>query len=56
MSETERQLAFKRALVNALGGRCRCGRIKNKQGKYCCRMCREGYGTHSKLCIKNNNE
>ena len=56
MTETEGQRAFKRALLNALTERCTCGRVKNKQGTWCCRMCREGYGAHSKLCRKNNNE
>lgn len=51
---TEGQEAFKRALVNSLTGKCTCGRIPNKQGKVCCRQCREGYGSHSKLCRKRN--
>ena len=47
---------FKRALLNALAGRCTCGRVKNKQGKHCCRMCRDGYGSHSVLCERRNPE
>ncbi len=53
---TEGQEAFRSALLNALGGRCVCGRIKNKQGKVCCRMCGLGYGTHSHLCRKVNGQ
>lgn len=53
-SEAEGQRAFRRATFNAMTGRCTCGRIKNKQGKRCCRMCRDGYGSHSVLCHKNN--
>lgn len=51
---TEGQEAFQRMMLYALSGACVCGRRKNKQGKHCCRMCRERYGTHSKLCRKNN--
>jgi hypothetical protein len=52
--QTEGQKAFRRIAFNVLSGRCTCGRFKNKQGNHCCRMCREGYGTHSRLCQKNN--
>lgn len=36
--------------------RCKrgCGRPVNQQGNYCCRQCREGYGSHSKLCRERN--
>jgi hypothetical protein len=49
---TEGQATFRRMVANALQGRCVCGRALNKQGKHCCRMCRENYGTHSHLCEK----
>lgn len=45
---------FQRALLNALTGRCTCGRVKNGQGKHCCRMCRDGYGSHSVLCERRS--
>lgn len=51
---TEGQAALKRAMVNAMAGLCTCGRKLNKQGKVCCRMCRENYGSHSILCQKVN--
>lgn len=56
MTETAGQRSFRRELFNVLAGRCACGRIRNKQGNHCCRMCREGYGSHSKLCRQNNPE
>jgi DNA-binding XRE family transcriptional regulator len=34
--------------------RCQCGRQVNKQGIWCCRMCRDTYGTHSSLCRRRN--
>jgi len=51
---TPGQSAFRRSLSNITSGRCVCGRIRNKQGTWCCRMCRENYGTHSKLCRERN--
>jgi transcriptional regulator with XRE-family HTH domain len=33
---------------------CDCGRMTNKQGTWCCRMCREQYGSHSTLCRRRN--
>lgn len=54
MTETAGQKAFRRAVLFALTGKCVCGRMVNKQGKVCCRMCHGGYGTHSKLCRRNN--
>jgi len=48
--------ALRKMLRNALTGRClNCGRVRNKQGNFCCRMCRDGHETHSHLCRKNNN-
>lgn len=34
--------------------KCQCGRQVNKQGIWCCRMCRDTYGTHSSLCRRRN--
>ena len=48
------QEAFREVLLNVLTGKCACGRARNKQGVWCCRMCREDYGTHSRLCRKRN--
>ena len=33
--------------------KCQCGRLVNKQGTWCCRMCRD-YRTHSILCRRRN--
>lgn len=47
---TPGQEAFKRVVLNEMMGLCRCGRPKNRQGKVCCRMCGDSYGSHSVLC------
>ena len=54
MTETQGQREFRLAVMYSMMGKCTCGRSLNKQGKVCCRMCRDGYGSHSVLCRRNN--